>query len=221
MHSKKVGLFDLDSSLADFETALRDGLELLRSPDEPVITNLWEAEKQLHIRNRMRLIKSQPDWWINLQPILSGLYIYRLAARIGFDNQVCTCGPKRHSVAWGEKVEWCHRHLDPSQEMVIHVTRDKSAIYGHFLFDDFPEYLEGWLEVRPRGIGIMLVNESNKNYSHPRLVKYDPNKLVYNHTNLGQVEDVLKKIYLRQSNELIDVGEPHLIFTNTYVSHER
>jgi hypothetical protein len=60
---RRIGLFDMDGSLFDFEGAMRHGLELLHSPDEPPLpANLWELDDVPHMKARMRLIKNQPAW---------------------------------------------------------------------------------------------------------------------------------------------------------------
>jgi hypothetical protein len=76
MQVDHVALFDLDSSLADFEGALRAGLNALRGPSEPEIaatTDLHELELQHpYVRARMDLIKAQPGFWSHLKPLEDG-----------------------------------------------------------------------------------------------------------------------------------------------------
>lgn len=168
-----IALFDMDGSLADYEGALVRDMEAIRSPDEPVVTreSLWELEKSEHIRARLRLIKRQPGWWLNLEPIAAGLQILELCQRLGFDIHVLTKGPKRHSNAWTEKVQWCQQHIGPNVD--VHVTSDKGLVYGKLLYDDFPDYMIRWLEHRPRGLGIMPVTPHNRGFTHPNVVKWD------------------------------------------------
>lgn len=193
----KIGLLDLDGTLANYEFALRRDLELLRTPEEPEITDLWNAEKLDHIRNRMRLIKNQVGWWKALPVIQSGYQVYELAKNIGFECEILTKGPSKISQAWKEKVEWVQKHI--SDDMTIHITLKKSRTYGSFLFDDFPEYMDSWLEHRPRGVGIMPVNNCNKDYKHPRVLKYDG--------NLQEVSRLLQRIYDRKAGESVVVNE--------------
>lgn|SRR5262245_25123178 len=172
-----IALFDLDGSLADYDGAMVRTLEELRSPGEAVITgeNFWDLEKQDYLRARMRLVKNQPGWWLSLDPIPRGMQILRLCRQLGFDVHILTKGPKRHSLAWGEKVQWCQRHVGP--EVDIHVTSDKGMVYGKLLYDDYPDYMLRWLQHRPRGLGIMPVTPHNRQFSHPNVVKWDGTNL--------------------------------------------
>jgi 5'-nucleotidase len=168
-----VAHFDLDGSLANFNAALVRDLNLLRSPQETEITdeNLWTLEKQSYIAERMRLIKAQPDWWFNLEPMQEGLAVLRLCEKHGFDIAVLTKGPghEKHSLAWSEKLRWVRKHVGNTG---VTITLEKSRVYGKILYDDFPEYMESWLSRRPRGLGIMPVNNGNANFSHPNVVMY-------------------------------------------------
>ena len=172
-----IALFDLDGSLADYTGAMVRDLEELRSPDEPTITaeTLWDVEKPDHLRARMRLIKGQPGWWLNLEPIPAGMAILALCRSLGFDVHILTKGPKRHSPAWDEKVRWCQRHVGP--EVDIHVTSDKGLVYGKLLYDDYPDYMLRWLRHRPRGLGVMPVCPHNRGFTHPNVVKWDGTNL--------------------------------------------
>ncbi len=168
-----IALFDLDGSLADYDGAMIRDLETLRSPAEPPITveNVWSMDKQPHIRERMRLIKQQPGWWLDLEPIPRGMAVLNLCRSLGFDIHILTKGPKRHSNAWAEKVQWCQRYL--GQDVDVHVTSDKGMVYGKLLYDDYPDYMLGWLQHRPRGLGIMPITLHNREFTHPNVVRWD------------------------------------------------
>jgi hypothetical protein len=172
-----IALFDMDGSLADYEGALVRDLEELRSPGEPAVTreSVWEIEKHDYVRGRMRLIKRQPGWWLDLAPLPAGLQILELCRRIGFDVHILTKGPKRHPNAWDEKVRWCQRHLGPDVD--VHVTSDKGLVYGKLLYDDYPDYALRWLAHRPRGLVVMPVTPHNREFAHPNVVKWDGTNL--------------------------------------------
>jgi hypothetical protein len=167
-----IALFDMDGSLADYDGAMVRDLEALRSPEEPPVPpeNLWQLEKRPHILARMRLIKGQPGWWLNLAPIPLGMEVLALCQRLGFEIHVLTKGPKRHSQAWDEKVQWCQHHIGPDVD--IHVTSDKGMVYGKLLYDDYPDYMLRWLRHRPRGLGIMPVAPHNRDFTHPNVVRW-------------------------------------------------
>lgn len=167
-----IALFDMDGSLADYTSALVRDLEMLRSPGEAPITaeNIWDIEKQPHIMTRMRLIKNQPGWWLNLTPLAAGMEVWDVCKRFGFKNTILTKGPKKHSNAWDEKLQWCQKHLGDDVE--VHIASDKSLVYGKLLYDDYPEYMLGWLKHRPRGLGIMPVAPANMGFNHPSVIMY-------------------------------------------------
>lgn len=201
----KIGNFDLDSSLADYEGQLVADLEKMRSPGEPPVDmrQLWGDAVPAWLKARERSIKLRPGWWSGLPVMPNGLWVLNAARGIGFDCRVLTVGPESNSRAWAEKVDWCYAHLQdptsPGRNVNITITRDKSQVYGLFLYDDYPPYLEEWLKNRPRGIAIMPLNEHNDWYHHSRLFRYDGN-------NKQQVVDLLKKIYHRAPGKEVRVG---------------
>jgi hypothetical protein len=79
---------------------------------------------------------------------------------------------------------WIDKHL--GQGVDITITRDKGLVYGKVLVDDWPEYINRWLEWRPRGLVIMPANEANKGYFHPQVIRYDGK-------NLGVVKEAMEK----------------------------
>lgn len=200
----KIGLFDIDSSLAAYEPALIRDLNLVASPSESSITNLWEAEKAPFIKCRMQMIKNQPNWWLNLDVIPMGIEVFKIAQSYGFDCQVLTKGPNNLGSAWKEKFEWVKKHLGdvvltitggcPNEERIRNY---KSNVYGHFLYDDYTEYMEGWLNTRKRGIGIMPVTNQNKDFKHDRVLKYDG--------DTKELKNLLERILCRESNEMLTI----------------
>ena len=194
MTTDNIGLFDLDGSLADYDKAALEGLAALKSPDEPAIEDVREAHDIPHIKARIDLISRQPNWFLNLEPIPMGFQVLHLAKEIGFQIHVLTQGPKTKPLAWKEKVEWCQKHL--GAEIDIHITRNKGMVYGKFLYDDFSEYMERWLEHRPRGLGIMPVNRANQDFRHPQVVRWDG-------TNLEEVAERLRVAYRRLPGEAL------------------
>ena len=188
-YQRRIALFDMDGSITDYNGAMRRDLELLRAPSEPALPeNLWDLERQAHIKHRMHFIKASPGWWRRLAPIEAGLKVVDAARTIGYDINVLTKGPNRHPVGWAEKLEWCRDHLCDSDD--VHITMNKGLVYGTFLYDDFPEYMTAWLKFRPRGLGIMPATPANEGYEHPNVIRYDG-------TNFDQVYDALVSAYNR------------------------
>ena len=165
----KLALFDMDGTLADYEGKLREDLLRLASPGEPSPKLHWD-DGEPWMDARMRLIKSQPGWWLGLERLTSGFVVMDLVREVGFSVHVLTKGPRRTAVAWSEKLLWCQRHIHADVDITI--TQDKGMVYGRVLVDDYPLYMERWLKNRPRGLGLMPETEYNRDYNHPNVIKY-------------------------------------------------
>jgi phosphoglycolate phosphatase-like HAD superfamily hydrolase len=188
-----IGLFDMDGSLADYEGQLRNDIRKLVSESDLKRFDelgMWQADELEPFKSLIRLLKKQPCWWRNLPELRDGIAIFDLAEEIGFKNHILTKGPKHYPRAWKEKVEWCQEHL--GEQIDIHITSDKSMVYGKFLYDDFPDYMDRWLKARPRGLGIMPVNDTNRGYTHSRCVKWDG-------TNYDEVKTALEGCFKRDN----------------------
>ncbi len=185
-------LFDLDGSTADYYGAMKRDLKKLRMPGEPKITDdLFLAEKRYPaIAARMRLIKAQPGWWLKLKKIPMGIKIFDAAGEIGFDREVLTKGPHKHPVAWGEKFIWVKKHMGVN----ITITEFKGRHYGKVLYEDYPQYALDWLAHRPNGLVIMPVTPYNRDFTHPRVVKW-------NGENYDEVYHAMVCAYNREPGE--------------------
>lgn len=181
-------LFDLDGTLCDHTGALLRDLEKIQSPTDPPISRYNDNEPD-YIKARKKLIRSQRDWWANLETMKLGFDLYYLARSIGFRINVLTKGPWTSDYAWSEKVIWCRKHL--YHDVKITITEDKSLVYGRVLVDDYTEYVKGWLKWRPRGLVVMPLNEQNKNFKHPQVIHYDG-------TNLNEVLEKMTQAYNRE-----------------------
>src|SRR4051812_16880257 len=112
MNENQIALFDMDSSLADYDSALRWELDRMRSPFEPPLPdNIWSIEHEPYLKARMQAVKDRPGFWLNLEPIQMGFDVYHVAREIGFAAEILTKGPKKHTLAWAEKIQWCQKHL--------------------------------------------------------------------------------------------------------------
>lgn len=190
-----IGLFDMDGSLADYEQKLKDDLFLTMSPDEiknDSNKNIWDLDELYYYKQRIRTIKSQPNWWLNLPIMVNGFAILNMAREIGFDIHILTKGPKWYPTAWKEKIEWCQNYL--GKDIDVHITSDKGLVYGKFLYDDYPEYMLKWLAYRPRGLGIMPVNNNNKDFEHPQVIKWDGSNECFHKIKEALVECFNRKV---------------------------
>lgn len=182
-----IALFDLDGTLADYDKALREDLEKIRSPGEPPLPNdLFHAEPYVEARRHM--ITSQVGWWRKLERFQLGWDILKELRGQGYDISVLTKGPSRKSNAWSEKIEWCADHLPDTG---VTITHNKGLIYGKVLVDDFPEYVLAWLYHRPRGRVIMPAQPCNINFKHPQVVRYDGTNIEEVRAHLGPIDPVL------------------------------
>lgn len=185
--NRKIALFDLDNSLVNYNDAMLAKLELLRAPTEPITTHVHGMLPD-HIFNRKEMISKTPGFWIDLEPIETGMKVLQICRNIGFRIQILTQTPKNKPIAAKEKMEWIHRHIGEDTE--FHLTRDKGVVYGRVLYDDYPEYMDSWLKFRPRGLGIMPTFSCNSDYNHPNVIKFDG-------TNVKEIEQKLIEAYER------------------------
>lgn len=169
--AEPLALIDLDGTLADFDKAMSERLAELAAPGEEIVTDReWDVP---HIKARRRLIKSQPGFWRNLPRLEAGFKVLDILRKHGFVLNILTKGPLHTTNAWTEKVEWAKEHVPDAAITVCTSGEDpvvpgggKSLVYGKILFDDWPGYIEPWLEHRPRGLVIMLDQPWNRKWKH-------------------------------------------------------
>jgi 5'(3')-deoxyribonucleotidase len=174
MENKPVGLIDMDGTIADFEGSMLAELKLIASPDESDELLQAYIHRTIpcpdYMERRKDLIMSRGEWWENIPRFLLGFEVMEAMEDIGFYLSILTQGPKENPTAWSNKVRWCLKHI-PSVDITM--TRKKALVYGKVLVDDYPKYVDSWLEWRPRGLVIMPANSGNVDYSHPQVVRYD------------------------------------------------
>lgn len=188
----KIGLLDMDGTLYDYVGQLRRDLVPLMSPGESVPDDLWD-EGLPWIKARMDMIKSLPGWWYKLPRLSLGWQVYDMAEGLEFEIHILTKGPATKSRAWAEK----HRRIvkDFGDKAVTNIVGGgKGSYYGTFLCDDYPPYLIDWLRHRPRGLGVMIAHDYNKDFTHPNVIRFDG-------TNRTEVEDALKAVASRSDGE--------------------
>lgn len=183
--NKKIALFDMDSTLCDFDGAMRRDLTKLAAPDEH--PRYMYDEKIPHIEARRDVIKKQPGWWLRLERLECGFDVLKMCQEIGFSIHVLTKGPYKAPVAWGEKAQWCREHLPG---IPVTITEDKGLVYGRVLVDDWPDYIASWLAFRPRGLVIVPAHSWNEHLVHPNIIRYDG-------SNKDQVRKALQESFDR------------------------
>ena len=169
--NNNIALFDLDGTLCDYDKVIIKDLNYLKSPGEKDI-RVFNDRVPEYIKRRANMIRSSKEWWSNLPIIESGMQILRFARNIlEMRIMILTAGPKKNPAAWAGKKEWIDKNLGEDTEVTI--TRDKGLVYGKILVDDFPKYVESWLEWRKRGLVIMPANHLNKNFHHKQVIRYN------------------------------------------------
>ena len=194
-----VGLFDMDGTLFNHDAAVLRDLNKIRSPQEEEYTSIPHGDdKPEWLEQRIRLVRSQPGWWRNLEKYQPGWDVYEIAVKLGFCIEILTKGPRSNPQAWAEKVECIMKHFD--EDVVPNIVgKTKKRYHGRFLVDDYPVYCEDWLNRRPRGLVIMPAHDYNANFAHPRAIRYDG-------TNLNQIRKALEIVKARKDGEPLDLS---------------
>lgn len=204
----KIALFDLDGTLAEYEGAIRRDLKPLMGPGETMPDDLWNGDSW--IEARMNLVKRQPGWWRDLEPIEGCMRILHAALEIGFECHVLTKGPKKTTAAWTEKADWVE--INCPEEVLPTITHKKDLVYGAILVDDYPGYIKPWLKVRPRGLAIMPDRQCNQGFSHPRVLRFfdsaSPSCINVSHyvCNLDEAKHWLEAAFKRKHGEHAEIA---------------
>lgn len=184
-----IALHDLDGTLADYDKAMRRDYFKLCSPEELEHLDAMSPDfnpsdfREGYIYERVQMIRSAVGWWRNLQRYQPGFDVLDICRELGFNNHALTKGPRTLPRAWSEKVEWIQAEFTDCA--AIHISQNKSMVYGKVLNDDWPAYYLAWLKVRPRGLAIVCAHPWNEGKTdHPRVVRYDG-------TNLDEVRERL------------------------------
>ena len=151
-----------------------------------------------HVRERIKLIKNQPDWWKNLPRFNLGFKILKIAKDLEFEVYILTKAPKSIPKAWTQKAEWISENV-PNIPIVM--TQDKGLVYGKVLVDDYPPYIERWLEHRPRGLVIVPAHDYNQSFSHPNSIRYDGSK-----TQLERIKKAMSIAKQRKPEHPLDLS---------------
>lgn len=187
--TENIALFDLDGTLCDYDKALRESMLNLRAPEEPPYEGVPRDDAPDYLRARKNLICASAEWWAKLPKLKLGFDIWYVADALKYRPMILSAGPRRNPNAWAGKKMWIDRNLGVDVDITI--TRDKGLVYGKVLVDDWPDYIERWLEWRPRGLVIMPASDTNINFKHKQVIRYDGN-------NLDVVENAMKNVMLRR-----------------------
>src|SRR5579863_147686 len=95
---KPIALVDMDGTLCDFDTAMKRDYEKLKAPGEPDVSPFDETIPW--VKARRDLIKSQKNWWLNLEKFKLGFDVYQVLLDLGYKTHVLTRGPGHAPQAW-------------------------------------------------------------------------------------------------------------------------
>ena len=182
---KDIALFDMDGTIVDYQGQMIRDLNLIRGPKEPEILDLDHSDSlPSYLEARRRLIKNQTGWWRNLPWTEHGKLLIDLVRDAGFQIHILTQGPLYSQSAWSEKLLWVQDNEEYifNEDTEITITRNKSLVYGKVLIDDYPPYIEGWLNHRSRGLVIMPAHKYNQDFKHPNVIRFDGSSTVVKNT---------------------------------------
>lgn len=176
MSTPPIWLFDLDSSLADFEASLITTLVQTASPEELEAYGdfrglFWPNKAPEWYKMRKKLIKCQPGFWEHLPVIEFGMELYELAGALAYNRVILTKAPFSNPEAWTEKVKWCRKHVPDAKVIIGDDKAFKGQVHGAILYDDYPPYVKLWLSEHPDGKALMLDSAQSQGFEHPRVLR--------------------------------------------------
>jgi 5'(3')-deoxyribonucleotidase len=199
----QLALVDLDSTIADYDAAMKAAMRTLQAPEEKSYAGRFEeGVEPPYLEARRKLIQNQPGFWRNLHLLPTGFEVVDELRTVGFRLHVLTKGPTSTPSAWTEKAEWCHKNLP---DALVTVSGDKSLVYGRVLVDDYPPYFTKWLAVRPRGLVVCVAQLWNAGYARGGVLEH-PNVFRYDGTNRAELRAVLQRAFDRSPGAPLNAG---------------
>lgn len=189
MAIETIALFDMDDTLFDHNGQLERDLEKLRKSREPHAEVYAINRLPDYLIKRTREIRAPKEWWANLPKFQLGWDLWDLAGDLGLKREILTKASLKNPNMWLGKVECIIKHLGTNIPLTI-TSSEKSRHYGKILVDDYPPYVLGWLQHRPRGLVIMPAHPYNAEIKHSQIVRYTGE-------NLEQVRAEMERIKLQ------------------------
>ena len=159
MNPDNIALLDMDGTVCRWHEQLDHDLNEVLGPARKTLPP--ETLTQIEW-----LIRRQPGWYLNLEPIPLGIKIAEMLRDIGFTVMVATKATPKATNAWSEKAAWCLKYMPYAK---VTVSEDKTLMYGKILVDDYQKFADPWLTRRPRGYVILPDQPWNQGYEHPRV----------------------------------------------------
>lgn len=166
-----TALVDMDGTLCDYHSAIA-------------------KLKAYHPNTSSEELRKEPGFWFNLEPIPDGLRLFSLLELYGFNTHVLTKGPREHSLACKEKIDWCVKHLGEYVDVItVRQKTSKSLVFGHVLVEDWLEYALPWLEAHD-GLLVLMDQPWNRGVEHPRMFRWMRSDLSHSWSdNVGEWSD--------------------------------
>ncbi len=131
----KTFIFDMDGVLVDLEGALvslADRLGLSLPPGPAKGLHIW---RDLKYRRVMQYISMSSDFWINLEPLPSGLQAFKTLKSEGNTTLICTCPFDASCIS--QKITWCEHYLDIGlDDITVMRRKELMAAPRRILIDD-------------------------------------------------------------------------------------
>ena len=168
----KVFLFDLDGVIVDLEGHIYDEWNS-KYPNEPLIPKenrrsfYMDTEHPPEYQDRIREILCAPGAFLKAKPFPGAIEGVKQAAEYG-EVFFCTAPMFSNPTCVGDKLKWIENYFggeEWSHRVVI--AKDKTATYGHYLFDDRAE-VEGRLH--PMREHVVFDNPTNRHIRTARRV---------------------------------------------------
>jgi len=185
-------LFDLDGTMVDYDNAIKRDYYFYKNPNDPHYSH--ENKKISHLRKLIDLIRCKNGWWLKLTKNKLGFDIYNIAIEIGYKPTILSKAPRNCPNAYTEKYLWVKENIG---DIDVIISPNKTIVDGLVLVDDYPKFVDPWLNEHPDGIAILPKNENNDGYSHQRAIIYDG-------SNITEVKCML--ISHIQKNNIVDVN---------------
>lgn len=172
----KIVLFDMDGVMCQYdEKLLRLAHERLGLPmylPEEATDFKTEALFPVEYQERVEEIADEEGFFKDLKPFPGVIEAFgEISTDPRFKVFICTT-PKRFyksSSSVSEKHTWIARHLGRKWTDKMILTRDKTLVRGHVLFDDKPE-VEG--EVKPSWVHVYYDRPYNRDIYRPRITDW-------------------------------------------------
>lgn len=144
-------------------------------------------------------IFNEPNWFLNLEPLPNAINTASSFIDLNYSVTICTA-PARDLTGFtnpgsaAEKYVWIRKWLPFWANNVI-ITKSKELVFGDMLIDDTGHNIVNWCREHPNGIGFLLDQPWNKNFT-----QYPSNSV---RGNLEDVSTIIRKFWCSERTRLV------------------